>query len=102
MGGHNAGEVASHVASDAIFDFIAERNGDKHWPFGRDPFLSETGNVVRTAVHIANVRVLEAAGVSDEYAGMGTTAATTVVPMPAYSSEDRKSTRLNSSHVKIS
>ena len=71
MGGHNAGEVASRLAVDAIVEFY--RAGADDWPFGHDPSLSADGNRLRTAIHLANVRILEMAATSDEYAGMGTT-----------------------------
>ncbi len=84
MGGHNAGEVAARMAVDAIADFVrqnhpsAPRDPDSPdlvdtRPFGRDPALSEGGNLLRTAVHLANVQILEAAGTAVAYAGMGTT-----------------------------
>jgi serine/threonine protein phosphatase PrpC len=43
------------------------------WPFGLDPSLSEAGNILRTAIHLANIQVLEMAASSIAYAGMGTT-----------------------------
>ena len=86
MGGHRAGEVAARVASEAILDFISAarpallddsldtlaENRSLH-PFGVDPALTAAGNLIRTAIHLANVQVLETAGLSNEYAGMGTT-----------------------------
>ena len=78
MGGHNAGEVAARLAVDAVVEFV-RGHGDTapdqsdRWPFGFDPSLSDSGNVLRTAIHLANLRVLEAAGADDEYSGMGTT-----------------------------
>jgi protein phosphatase len=71
MGGHNAGEVASRLAVDAIVECY--RAGTDDWPFGYDPELSADGNRLRTAIHLANVQVLEMAATSDDYAGMGTT-----------------------------
>jgi protein phosphatase len=74
MGGHNAGEVASRIAVDAVLDFIAHQvDSDPSWPFGYDDALSHGGNLVRTAILLANLQVLEAAGTSPDYAGMGTT-----------------------------
>ena len=49
-----------------------ERDADL-WPFGFDPALSADGNLLRTAIHLANVQILEAAISSNDYAGMGTT-----------------------------
>ena len=80
MGGHNAGEVAARMAVDAILTFLREsaaRGGlESHtdtWPFGFDWSFSPAGNLLRTAVQIANLHVLRAAGSSDDYTGMGTT-----------------------------
>lgn len=72
MGGHNAGEVAARMAVDAVSDYI--RDADlRVWPFGFEHSLSEAGNLLRTAVLVANVQILEAAASVDEYSGMGTT-----------------------------
>jgi protein phosphatase len=99
MGGHNAGEVAARLAVDAITDYVAEasnpfeagcRNGGGFgdalgpcrgdaWPFGFDAALSEAGNILRTAVYLANLRILETAVLSREYAGMGTTTVAALV-----------------------
>jgi serine/threonine protein phosphatase PrpC len=71
MGGHNAGEVAARLAVDAVVEFV--RAADQSWPFGYDPSLSVGGNVLRTAIHLAHIQVLETAISADCYAGMGTT-----------------------------
>ena len=71
MGGHNAGEVAARLAVDAVVNVVQEPS--EGWPFGFDPSLSQSGNLLRTAIHVANVQVREAAGASNAYAGMGTT-----------------------------
>src|SRR5262249_48940298 len=42
-------------------------------PFGFDPTLSDGGNVMRTAILLADVQVVERAVASDSCAGMGTT-----------------------------
>jgi len=72
MGGHKAGEIAARLAVDAIVGFVRdpEQTG---WSFGLDPALSEAGNRIRTAIHLAHLQILEEAGSTDEYAGMGTT-----------------------------
>jgi protein phosphatase len=87
IGGQNAGEIAARLAVDAVVDVVrsaaesasrratasAARNGSSTWPFGYDPSLSDDGNLLRTAIHIASVQVLEAGGSAHQYAGMGTT-----------------------------
>jgi len=85
MGGHNAGEVAARMAVDAVVDHVrsAERATRRNaslpgeptgeWPFGFDPALSRDANVLRTAIQIANLQILEAAISADGCAGMGTT-----------------------------
>lgn len=73
MGGHNAGEVASQMAVDAVLRFIAEYDEDDTWPFGFDPSKSQTSNLLRTAVQMANRRVFQAAAGSSALSGMGTT-----------------------------
>ena len=71
MGGHNAGEVASRLAVDAVVESCAAASDG--WPFGYDDSLSAAGNLLRTAIHRANVSILETAITSDTYTGMGTT-----------------------------
>jgi len=96
MGGHNAGEVAARMAVDAVTDYLRRATlfrsrlcdvrpgpGDPggassepvhvSWPFGFEPSLSDAGNLLRTAVLMANAQVREAAVSVDEYSGMGTT-----------------------------
>ena len=72
MGGHKAGEIAAHLAVDAVVGFVREPE-QTGWSFGLDPALSEAGNRIRTAIHLAHLQILEEAGTTDEYAGMGTT-----------------------------
>ena len=72
MGGHNAGEIAAHTAVDAVLDVVRDRQR-AGWPFGFDPALSEAGNLIRTAIHVANLQIVEQAGHSSACAGMGTT-----------------------------
>lgn len=75
MGGHNAGEVASRLAVEAMVEFIRRTEGDAEWswPYGFDPALSFAGNRLRTAIALANRRVFHAAEEHDDYTGMGTT-----------------------------
>jgi protein phosphatase len=71
MGGHNAGEVASRLAVDAVIETCTSM--PESWLFGYDESLSVEGNLLRTAIHRANVSILETAITSDRYTGMGTT-----------------------------
>jgi protein phosphatase len=75
MGGHRAGEVASRLAIEALVAFITRsaKDTDFTWPYGIDLTLSLNGNRLRTAIHLANRRIFQAAEDSDEYSGMGTT-----------------------------
>jgi PPM family protein phosphatase len=75
MGGHKAGEVASRIAVDAIHDVIhkSRDHEDVDWPYGLDSGLSRDANRLRTAVRVANGRVLEASEQQPDYMGMGTT-----------------------------
>ena len=81
MGGHNAGEVASQLAIEAVRTFLAEAREDETltWPFGIDPRLSREANWMRTALRLANRRVWRASAGREDYAGMGTTMAIALV-----------------------
>lgn len=75
MGGHQAGEVASRVASEAALGFIARSAAghDFTWPFGVNPRVSMTANRLMTAMRLANRRVHRHAEEAADYVGMGTT-----------------------------
>src|SRR5262245_7747389 len=75
MGGHNAAEVASRLAVDAIHSFIADsaKLSDITWPFGYDTSSSVELNRLTTAVRLANLRVFGEASRAPELHGMGTT-----------------------------
>lgn len=75
LGGHAAGEVASKLAVETISGLVRriDEEGELSWPYGIEPNLSFPGNLLRTAVHLANRRVFRAAERDDEYTGMGTT-----------------------------
>jgi PPM family protein phosphatase len=81
MGGHKAGEVASRIAVDSIREFIEQSRAsdDVTWPYGLDPELSIDANRLRTAVRVANGRVLEASEQRSDYTGMGTTVVAVLV-----------------------
>jgi PPM family protein phosphatase len=75
MGGHNAGEVASRLAIEAIVGFVRRSYDDCEfsWPYGIDTSMSYDANRLRTAIHLANRRVFRTAESHDDYTGMGTT-----------------------------
>lgn len=75
MGGHNAGEVASKLAVEAIRGFLARsQSGEEFtWPYGLNPTMSFLGNRLMTATKLANRRVVKAGESRDEYTGLGTT-----------------------------
>ena len=81
MGGHNAGEVASHLAVETIHDFIAEsaRTADFTWPFGLEVSRSIEMNRLTTAVRLANRRVYDEGSKHEELSGMGTTVVAALV-----------------------
>jgi serine/threonine protein phosphatase PrpC len=75
MGGHQAGEVASHMAVETIRTFLESTHGDRDltWPYGFNPQLSFNGNRLVTAVKLANLRVFQQGEEQQAYSGMGTT-----------------------------
>lgn len=81
MGGHNAGEVASQLAVEAIHKFIADSaNGaDITWPFGIEVANSIDVNRLTTAVRLANRRVYSEGTRRAELSGMGTTVVAALV-----------------------
>jgi protein phosphatase len=75
MGGHNAGEVASHLAVETVTAFIEQSQDarDLTWPFGLDPQRSIEANRLSTAVRLANRRVHRESMAHAAFSGMGTT-----------------------------
>lgn len=75
MGGHAAGEVASRLAVTAIADFIAStrRDAEITWPFEYDTTMSMEGNRLKTAIRLANQRILDTISQKKDLEGMGTT-----------------------------
>jgi serine/threonine protein phosphatase PrpC len=69
MGGYNAGEVASQMASERVRAELAERLR----PLGATPTETELKSALLDAVEHANRAVYDAAMSTAEYAGMGTT-----------------------------
>jgi protein phosphatase len=81
MGGHNAGEVASHMAVETIHGFIAESavTNDITWPFGIEVKNSIDLNRLTTAVRLANRKIYNEGSKSPELSGMGTTVVAALV-----------------------
>jgi PPM family protein phosphatase len=81
MGGHNAGEVASHMAVEVIHSFIAEsaNASDITWPFGLEVAKSVDANRLTTAVRLANRKIYDEGSRSPELSGMGTTVVAALV-----------------------
>lgn len=81
MGGHNAGEVASHMAVETIHAFIAESatTADITWPFGLETKNSIDLNRLSTAVRLANRRIYSEGSKAPELSGMGTTVVAALV-----------------------
>jgi protein phosphatase len=82
MGGHNAGEVAARMVVDGVVEHLSRASqGDAGiqtdrpslHPFGHDPSGSRAGNLLRNAILLAGVQILETAVTTEDYAGMGTT-----------------------------
>lgn len=61
MGGHNAGEVASEMAVDAVKAYVKEN------------YKNDGSNVLENAILFANEKIYDKARCSLEYKGMGTT-----------------------------
>jgi protein phosphatase len=81
MGGHQAGEVASHLAIEAIRAFLDASSSDRDltWPYGFNPGLSFNGNRLVTAIKLANRRVYQAGEEQPSYTGMGTTIVAAII-----------------------
>lgn len=83
MGGHNAGEVASRMVVEGVVEHvrratatppsIAGETPASLLPFGADPNVSSDANLLRNAILLANVHILETSVRTRRYAGMGST-----------------------------
>ena len=75
MGGQAAGAVASKLAVSEISNFIenAEKPSELTWPFGYNDSLPHPHNVLKTAILLANSRVLQKAEQMEKDLKIGTT-----------------------------
>src|SRR6187431_2641884 len=79
MGGHQAGDVASKLATQTIVDFFETiATEDVTWPFQFDSSLSEEENRLVTGVRLANRQIFDLGSRSTEHHGMGTTVVATL------------------------
>jgi len=81
MGGHNAGEVASVLAIDAVETFFREYhfNPLQAWPYAVDRSLSLAANLLRVGIKVANDRIRASASSDRTRARMGATIVTMAV-----------------------
>lgn len=75
MGGHAAGEIASRIAVETVNEFIelTSRDKDITWPFEFDENITMEGNRLKTAIRLANRKVISAIQKREDLRGMGTT-----------------------------
>ena len=75
MGGHQAGEVASKLVVETLWDYIKRFNGDEDVEELADPdeSLSKEANRLLSGIHLANKSVFQASRNSEAYSGMGST-----------------------------
>ncbi|MBU0483182.1 MAG: Stp1/IreP family PP2C-type Ser/Thr phosphatase [Proteobacteria bacterium] len=83
MGGHAAGEIASHMAVDLTIEHLKLENTEEAPPIsGYNPKLSEPANRLGVAVTRANQIINQAAQKKAAWKGMGTTLAAAWKPYP--------------------
>jgi protein phosphatase len=93
MGGHAAGEVASHVAVDVIEAYVEHTAGQSEqatWPFGYNPSLGLDGNRLSSALRLANRQIQQRAADDPALHGMATTAVALLVAQPPSASGDAR------------
>ena len=75
MGGHNAGEIASVMAVDALETFFRSYHADPRqpWPHAVDAELSLGANLLRVGIKVANDKIRAAAKQDRAKNRMGTT-----------------------------
>lgn len=81
MGGRNAGDVAAHLAIDALLEFFrAQRAAPRQpWPYPLDKNVSLGANLLRVGIKVANQKIREAAAADPTLFRMGATLAALAV-----------------------
>jgi serine/threonine protein phosphatase PrpC len=87
MGGHNAGDVASRLALQALFAFLRQsaQSTDFTWPCAYDPRQTPNANRLNAAFRMANSTIHEKAARDPQLSGMGTTMVAALIDGPAMS-----------------
>jgi protein phosphatase len=102
MGGHAAGEVASHVAVDAIEAYVEHTEGQGEqatWPFGYNPALGIDGNRLSSAFRLANRQIQQRTTDDTALHGMATTAVALLVAQPPEASGEAQKLQALVAHV---
>ncbi len=75
MGGHAAGEIASGIAVEMIYEFIKamDKGGEVTWPFEYNNDFSFEANLLITGINLANDKILKKVEENSKLKGMGTT-----------------------------
>jgi len=75
MGGHQAGEVASNLVVETLWDYVKRFDGDSDVEELTDPdeSLSKEANRLLSGIYLANKSVFEASQSCEDYRGMGST-----------------------------
>ena len=78
MGGHQAGEVASNIVVETLWDYIKRFNGNEEVEEleDQDDSLSKEANRLLSGIHLANKSVYQASQSNETYRGMGSTVST--------------------------
>jgi protein phosphatase len=72
MGGYNAGEVASGIATQVLKESLEERLRNQQWEM-RSNWTRRMQQVLSDSIAHTNASIIEAARIKPQYSGMGTT-----------------------------
>lgn len=78
MGGHQAGEIASSLVVETLWEYIKRFNGDDDVEelAGYDESLSKEANRLLSGIYLSNKSVYQASQSNEKYRGMGSTVST--------------------------